>query len=209
MFEDPRGQHGSPAHLHGDGQQARHGHDHSERLIVAEADGPGRVVADPQGHEEVDQGGDCAVAEGLEKDPVVEELVPLACGVQLGQLQAPLRTHVLGWGMGEAAGSWDQVGSGGWPHPHTRPPGARNAGRPRKAGGGKAGSAHLLEEADVEHGQRAVQKVEEREEPAFVQRLAGETDGRARSAFRRPAARKRSLYPRRPPKPAGPLGSRL
>lgn len=30
-----------PAYLHGDGQQARHGHDHSERLIVAEADGPG------------------------------------------------------------------------------------------------------------------------------------------------------------------------
>lgn len=88
----------SPAYLYGDGQQAREGHDHRERLIVTEAERPGRVVADPQGHKEVDQRGGRAMGDGLEEDRIVEELVLLAGDIQLGQLQAPLGTHVLGEG---------------------------------------------------------------------------------------------------------------
>lgn len=62
------------------------------------------------------------MGEGLEKDPVVKELVLLACGVQLGQLQAPLGTHVLGRGVG---GSGRLLGPGrewGTAPPSTRPP---------------------------------------------------------------------------------------
>lgn len=112
------------------------------------------------------------MGKGLEKDPVVKELVLLACDVQLGQLQAPLGTHVLGVGRGGVAGSWDRAGSGGQPHPRARPPGrTREPLRGRR----RRGAAHLLKEPDVEDGERAVQQVEEGQEPAFVQRLAGRT----------------------------------
>lgn len=49
------------------------------------------------------------MGKGLEKDPVVKELVLLAGDVQLGQLQALLSTHVLG--VGGAGGKWRALGT--------------------------------------------------------------------------------------------------
>lgn len=62
-------------------------------------------MADPHGHEEVDQGGYCAMGDGLEEDPVVEELIFLASSVQLRQLQTLLIAHILEWGW-RNSGVW-------------------------------------------------------------------------------------------------------
>lgn len=79
-------------------------------------------------------------------------------------------------------------------------------GKPRKEEAGP-GSAHLLEEADVENGECAVEKVEEREEPAFVQRLAGETGGRAVSLPLASGQREKQAFTRGdPPNQRDPWG---
>lgn len=58
----------------------------------------------------------------------------------------------------------------------------------------ETGGAHLLEEPEVEDGERAVQQVEEGEEPAFVQRLAGRTR-RGRAVSLPPAGERSEALP--------------
>lgn len=76
------------------------------------------------------------MGKGLDKDPVVKELVLLASDIQLGQLQAPLGTYVLGVGRGRVAGSWDLVGSGVSPTPSALAGEGGHRSVPRGGGGG-------------------------------------------------------------------------
>lgn len=123
------------------------------------------------------------MGDGLEEDPVVKELILLARDVQLGQLQALLGTHVLGW-VGEGGRVLGPGREGGTP-PWGQAPSRRRWGRGRSIckEAARPRPAHLLKEPDVEGREGGVQQVEEGQEPSFVQRLLGRR--KRGSAFRR------------------------
>ena len=89
------------------------------------------------------------MGDGLQDDPVVEELILLACDVQLWQLKAPLCTHIL---ASSQWGSWLLGPEGDGPYPTQAPEKEtcteKEEARPR--------AAHLLKEPDIEDQEGAV-----------------------------------------------------
>lgn len=80
----------NPSNLNGGREQQCYADSDGHGLVVQ-----GRVVEDPQGHEEEDQRGVEGMEQGGSQQPGVEQLVSLANLVELRPTQTALCTHIL------------------------------------------------------------------------------------------------------------------